>query len=350
MEDFCLANQWKNKLELKGWSQEAILFHRFSLADSTMHQYHKVIVQFLEFCQTRGHVFINGLPIDSSAIANFVTFLGMQSDRPKSKVTVAMAALSNLYQITENEHIVRNQDISRLITGITKAGTKKARRPTPAMPIQPFRDLFLRWEDNQLLDIQRLRLKCITLLALVLMLRASDIAPKGLYINSVDIIEKHVFSLQDISFLDDGSMTIMIHGNKNDYDRDGFQVTVPAASDPQIDPVATLKCYIARTAHLRPPDTNPVFLSLRKQQGVYAALSASGIQNVLNEAIIAAGLGGRGYCSKSFRVTGATTGVVMGQDPNVVRNMGRWKSCSIFEEHYVHTIPPNNFTDSILHA
>ncbi len=55
-----------------------------------------------------------------------------------------------------------------------------------------------------------------------------------------------------------------------------------------------------------------------------------------------------GYTSRSFRVTGATTGVLCGQDSNIVRNMGRWKSCSIFEEHYVHTIPSADFTDKTI--
>ena len=41
--------------------------------------------------------------------------------------------------------------------------------------------------------------------------------------------------------------TIMIHGNKNDYDRDGFKVTVPAAKNVKLDPVKALQRYMART-------------------------------------------------------------------------------------------------------
>ncbi len=55
-----------------------------------------------------------------------------------------------------------------------------------------------------------------------------------------------------------------------------------------------------------------------------------------------------GYASTSFMVTGATACVLCGQDSNIVRNMVGWKSCSIFEEHYVHTIPPLDFTDKII--
>ncbi len=51
---------------------------------------------------------------------------------------------------------------------------------------------------------------------------------------------------------------------------------------------------------------------------------------------------------KCVTCLGATTGVLCGQDSNIVRNMGKWKSCSICEEHYVHTIPPADFTDKII--
>ncbi len=81
---------------------------------------------------------------------------------------------------------------------------------------------------------------------------------------------------------------------------------------------------------------------------LYTGLSSSGIRSILQDSIRAAGLQGMGYTSRSFRVTGATTGVLCGQDSNIVRNMGRWNSCSIFEEHYVHTIPPADFTDKFI--
>ncbi len=125
-------------------------------------------------------------------------------------------------------------------------------------------------------------------------------------------------------------------------------MNVPPASHSNLDPVTVLKSYIERTASHRPVGRKPLFRSLRKQKSHYVALTSSGIRSVLQEAIVLAGLQDCGYSLKSFRVTGATTGVLAGQDPNILRNMGCWKSCSVFEEHYVHTIPPLEFTDKLL--
>jgi hypothetical protein len=92
-----------------------------------------------------------------------------------------------------------------------------------------------------------------------------------------------------------------------------------------------------------------VFLSLNKVDGLHRPLGAAGVRSVLNEAIkLFAGLDATLYSSKCFRVTGATTAVAVGQDPNIVRLMGRWKSASVFEEHYVHHVPPQSYTDNIL--
>ena len=58
-----------------------------------------------------------------------------------------------------------------------------------------------------------------------------------------------------IEFLEDGSMNVTLHRVKNDYDRDGFVLNVPCASDPKLDPIAAMGSYIARTEPYRPSDT-----------------------------------------------------------------------------------------------
>lgn len=347
MENLCLENQWQYKLQQDGWSPQAITYHNLSLADSTKRQYNKVIQEYTQFVGLKPG---ENPPGDTHYIANFLTDIACRSERPKSQVNVTVAALSNYYTSHGMINIVSNPDITRLVTGITKGGTIKPRIPTPAMPIAPFRKLFLQWPDNEHLSLRQLRLKCVVSLALVLMLRPSDIAPRGVFFDTKENkIRQVVFALHDIQF-QDTAMTIMIHGNKNDYDRDGFQVTVPASKNAKLDPIKALQCYIARTQCQRSCDTDALFLSLTKNNGKYTGLKASGIKSILNTAIKEAGLSDQGYSSKSFRVTGATTGVKLGLDPNVVRSVGRWKSCSVFEEHYVHTIPPSTFTDVVLNA
>ena len=77
-----------------------------------------------------------------------------------------------------------------------------------------------------------LRMKALCLLALTFMPRPSDVAPNACHYNSAtEHVEKMVFSVNHITFHTDGSMSIKFHGIKNDYDRDGFCVTLPV-TDP----------------------------------------------------------------------------------------------------------------------
>ncbi len=52
------------------------------------------------------------------------------------------------------------------------------------MPVKPFKDLFMSWAENQDLYWPKLRLKCVTCLALILTLRPSDMGTKAVYLDS----------------------------------------------------------------------------------------------------------------------------------------------------------------------
>ena len=110
------------------------------------------------------------------------------------------------------------------------------------MPTQPFVDTFGQWPDNEQLSTERLRLKCISLLALCLMLRPSDLAPKAACIRSGELKN---LRLDRIQFLQDGSASIYLHGIKNDYKCDGFRVYLMPASVGKVCPVAALREYLA---------------------------------------------------------------------------------------------------------
>jgi hypothetical protein len=134
---------------------------------------------------------------------------------------------------------------------------------------------------------------------------------------------------------------------KNDLQRTGFEVTIPASSEPRLDPVAALQTYIGRTSQLRPHNSSPLFLSLKAP---YQAVSAPVISQVLEEAIDLAGLQHQGFRAKSFRPTGATTAVSGIVSPEVAMKIGRWKTPQVFMDHYVHPQVPNHYTDSLLHV
>ena len=213
------------------------------------------------------------------------------------------------------------------------------------MPVQPIMDLFRSWPGNWFLTVTQLRMKCLALLALAMMLRPSDVAPKVIvYDKEKGEISNHlVLSTDNVQFNHDGSVTIELHGIKNDYSRDGFDVTVPPASEIKIDPVATLRCYIEWTCYQRSKE-KPLFIGLNKP---FKALSASSVARILEKVIELSGLKGQGFNAKSFRPTGATNAIESGIDPDSVSRQRRWKSKETFKYHYVHAKPQKDFVNKI---
>ena len=89
-------------------------------------------------------------------------------------------------------------------------------------------------------------MKTVTLLALVCMTRPSDLAPKGVNLNSRDLsVHNIVLSLENIQFMADNSLTTFFFGIKDDTSRSGFEVNIPLnADDIVMDPVSCLRTYI----------------------------------------------------------------------------------------------------------
>ena len=228
---------------------------------------------------------------------------------------------------------------------LVKGSTSEPLTHSKAMPISPFRQLFLSWRDNAYLTVKDLRLKAITLLALTLMLRPSDIAPRAEMLDpETKTSHRLVFSRDRVKFHDDGSATVVIFGVKNDCQRTGFDVHLQPHSDPKLDPVKTLQDYLSCTKDIKSTD-RAVFLTLRRP---HHAIDSSTVAGILEEAIIKAGLGNQGYSAKSFRCTGAMAAIECGVEPHVVMKLGRWKTSEVFYEHYVHSKPPSQYSVELL--
>lgn len=284
-------------------------------------------------------------PEDTSVIASFLCCIATASGRPKSVLSSTIAALTCFYEAMDMDPPSRSPLITKLLTALIKSESRLPRTKTPVMPIEPFSNLFIRWDGNSQLSLKDLRLKCITLMALAFMLRPSDIAPRASLFDQLEV-HNYAFTTENLQFHSDGYLSVTFHGIKNDYHRDGFTIRLPPASNPQLDIGAALQCYLDRTATQRlASKSSAVFLSLKQP---FKGLSSTAIASILHDAIVLAGLGGKGFTAKSFRPTAATQAVAVGCDSNVARQIGRWKSLSVFEEHYVHTIVPKNYVDSIL--
>ena len=312
-------------------------------AKSTRALYNKYLNECYSFCVAKDKTFP---PTHTGPIADFLCYLADKSDRPQSVLHSSVAALSNMYQGLGLPDLTKTDVVQKLVSALIKSGTLQPRQQTKVMPIRPFRDLFHSWPDNSQLTIQQLRLKAITLLALTYMLCPSDNAPKGETFSLEQLTtEPIIFSTKDVCFLEDGSLSIQYHGTKNDTDRAGFVVTVGPAQDPTMDPVSCLKTYMSLTQDIRPRDTQPVFLTLHRP---YRAITAATVGLILSKAIELAGLKDQGYSAKCFRPTAATLAVENGCDPDIAMYIGRWKTRSVFFEHYVHCKAPKGFTQDIM--
>ena len=166
-----------------------------------------------------------------------------------------------------------DMDIRKLCSAIIKSGTLEPMKRSLVMPIEPFKDMFLSWPGNDQLDLQRLRLKVITLLSLVLMLRSSDLAPRARVFNvDTEKYENVVLYVNNVKFCDDGSLVLTLLGIRNDSARTGFAVSIQPSSVPALCPVLALNVYIKRTDKYRNPLSKPLFLTLKKP---YRAINAS---------------------------------------------------------------------------
>ena len=179
-----------------------------------------------------------------------------------------------------------------------------------------------------------------------MMLRPSDVSPNAQIVDPEETtIKKLEFKRSQICFYDDNSMKVTVFGIKNDTDRHGFPIDVKPATEPKLDPVQTIKDYTDRTSHLVDSAEGPVFLALTHP---YNGISASTIAKVLTEAIHLAGLSSNGYTDKCFRPTGATCAIENNVDPEVVLNVGHWKTRDVFYRHYVHSQVPDDFTNDLI--
>ena len=336
-----LEGIWQKCLTDKGWSARAIKQYELTLAPSTLKGYNSMLDKCYKYCDEHSIVFP---PDETKHLADFLCSLCDRSERPQSVLATAMAALSHVYCALDLSDITKDVHITRLISALIKSGTTKAMKRSTVLPIEKFTDMFRKWGSNESLSIKQLRLKAITLLALALMLRPSDVAPNAKYFDEDTFSLQRVLFTTDMLRFDDEGVHVTFFGIKNDAQRSGFVVFLPInVDDHVIDPVSCLKCYISKTNDVR--SDRAVFLALRSP---FKGLASSSIANILEESIEQAGLRGQGFSAKSFRPTGATVAIEKGVNPKVVQQIGRWKSTDVFFQHYVHAKTPSEFTSKVL--
>ena len=99
--------------------------------------------------------------------------------RPKSLIAINSAAIACFFTALEKESPIL-ADVRQLMDGIMKSRTIQPLVRSKVMPRKNFQDLFNSWPENDMLSLEMLRLKTVTLLALTGMLRPSDLAPQAI--------------------------------------------------------------------------------------------------------------------------------------------------------------------------
>ena len=337
-----MESLWRRHLKDLQWSDRAQTQCTLSWAPSTLQTYNRQLCKLQNFCAETKCQFP---PLDTATIANFLCHVADASPKPRSVLRCTIAALTAMYQASGTINPVDCVEINRLVVALEKTNTQKPMLRSSVMPVQPFVNLFESWSANELLDLKHLRLKAITLLALSIMARPSDLAPKGVFFKD-GVCRPMTLTTDQLVFHDNGTLTIQLFGIKNDTRRKGFSVTIPQADNKFLDPVACLKAYIRKSMPQRMLCTNnALFVSLKQP---YGAISASSIGEQLNLAIKLAGLDGQGFSAKSFRPTAATVAIATGCDPDIARKIGRWECPSVFYDHYVHSKTPADYVNKLL--
>jgi len=310
LENLCLAYLWKNKVMDLGWDSRPASQLSLHWATSKLSLYNFCCKQNIPFPSE-----------DSAAIASYLCHLAEKSARPQSVRKSTRAALQHLYNALDLPSPLETEEIVLLQSALIKSGTTMPMSRSKGMPIAPFRNLFLSWEPNDRLPVKELRLKAITLLALTVMLRPSDIARKSKNYNSqTGQLERHLFTAHQITFREDGSAGIAFHGIKNDTLRSSFDFHLPGDANVLLDPVSAIRTYITRTDSQRPYPEAPGFIALQPR---FRALKARSVANIMEDAIRLAGLGNHGYSAKDFRPTGATAAIESGTNPDIVMKTGQ---------------------------
>lgn len=340
MANVSLAGMWEANLRQAGWSVKATKRAEPALAASTRRSYEYMLTKCKVFSLEIG---INFPPTETNEMAEIICFLAENSARPQSCVNTFIAAIKQVFRAYKMRDISEDFAIRRLVTAVTKAQTERPMKRSTVLPINQLLTTMKLWGDNSTMPIKFLRIKAISLMAISLMLRPSDIAPNATFFERDSLDEKKVIFSTNMVVFKDNVMEVTLFGTKNDMDRKGFVVSLPAHSDKSICPMATLKCYLERTAPFR--RDKAVFLSLKAP---YGPLSSSAVAKDLQTCLDLAGLKDSGFSAKSFRPTGATVAIDKGTDPKVVQSVGRWKSTEVFYSHYVHSKTPDTFTTKIL--
>lgn len=299
-----------------------------ALAPNTLRNYNAMFARFRAFCESSR--LSDWRMATPGTVFRFLESITRSVTRPRATLDVALAALGHAFRFASASPL-SNPALSLLRSALQRSRTSRPLARTTPLPVEPIVQLFRKWPPNELLTLQQLRDKTLALWMIALIMRPSDAA-------SVDA------DWVDIS-PDGSSAVVSLLAFKNDYQRDGARIELSAASDIRICPLAAFCELRSRLYGSSVPQRAPLFTSLGDTK---SRLSPSAISTICRDICSKAGLPSGAFSGRNFRAGGATRGLQAKIPLDVVMHVGRWRSSSTVQRHYVSRFKDFNVTDAIL--
>ena len=314
---------------LEGLRAELVRILSAAHKPGTVTAYNNYLARFVTVCGKLG--LRSWRDASTAHVLVFLWTIARGLSRPSSSLDVAISALRLAFEALPTESPLDSPLISRMRKGLVASFTTRPRKPTEPLPVAPIRDWLRTLPANEALSVDALRMKCLTLAALVLIARPSDLCRIDAPLLEFD----HPDRLQWVQ--------VSLLGFKNDYHADGAILRVEACSEPAL---CFVRCChrlwnLVRTRFPRSP-------SLFIDWASGCKLSPAQVGVILKEACRHANLPPV-FSARNFRPGGATRGMEGGLPLDLVMHIGRWKNMDTVYNHYLRSRRNNfNVTDVLL--
>jgi hypothetical protein len=298
-----------------------------SLAASTFDSWNGYIASWAKFALSLD------VPIVPAPFEPFVVWVRIRC----VKVTVPSATISNIVCAINALHLgITPRPTDHPLwpyfrKAITRTEAKEPSVPRRPVPIRPLIEWCRSLPPDEELPLITLRRKTIVVTGITAAARHSDLA-------NPTVAQTHVADAGLQGFLQP-------LGTKTDTHSLGQVILLHGTNLPFFDVLATLRVWLARTAHLRgdDPASTKLFISVKApHQGLPRSTIARDVRWVLN----AAGL--HNYEPAGLRAGAIAAGLEAGFSLEQLFTLGRWRSWDTFMAHYARVQLPANFAQRLV--
>lgn len=304
---------------------EIVVVLEASISGSTLAHYESVFKKWNEFCLEKS---VNTWYPQPSNVMEFLYKLYEQG-QSYSSINCAKSALSTLLGLRNNVKIGELEIVKRFMKGIFRLRPATAKYCT-TWDADKLLNLFIGWPDNESLDIKRLSLKTVGLLALTSGQRAQTLA---------NVMISNMKWGNEVQIVFTAMLKTTKPNNPNPV------VSLPKIENKKVCVFDSLRAYIDRTAVFRGSHDN-LFLGITKpHKPVITQTISKWLVSILN----LAGIDTANYQGHSFRHAATSKVASRGVSVDkILKHVGWSESSSVFGRFYNRPIDQNEFVQNIL--